>query len=212
MRYTLLSALLIPLCASSALGQQQPAADSTKHAKPASQHAASHHAAAHRAASHDSASQHSTSKDSASQHSESEHSESQHSGRAKAAPGEDFTWGPAPAIFPAGAKMAVLQGDPTGSEMFTVRLRMPNGYRIAPHTHPTDEHVTVISGHFKVGMGDTANTKAMMTLHPGAFITAPANKSHYASAVGPTVVQVSGMGPFAMTYVNPADTPAAAKQ
>lgn len=132
--------------------------------------------------------------------------------KAKAEPGEDFTWGPAPAIFPAGAKMAVLQGNPGGSEMFTVRLRMPNGYKIAPHTHPTDEHVTVISGHFKVGMGDTANTKAMMTLKQGAFITAPANKSHYAAASGPTVVQVSGMGPFTMTYVNPADTPAAAKQ
>lgn len=134
------------------------------------------------------------------------------SSMAKAAPGEDFTWGAAPPIFPAGAQMAVLQGNPGGTEMFTVRLRFPNGYRIAPHTHPTDEHVTVISGHFKVGMGDTANTSAMMTLKPGAFVTAPANKSHYASAVGPTVVQVSAMGPFAMTYVNPADTPAAAKQ
>ena len=129
---------------------------------------------------------------------------------AKTAPGENFTWGPAPAIFPAGAQMAVLQGDPTGTEMFTVRLRFPNGYKIAPHTHPTDEHVTVISGHFKVGMGDSTDAKAMMTLKPGGFVTAPANKAHYAAAVGPTVVQVSAMGPFAMTYVNPADTPAAA--
>src|SRR5690348_6745209 len=77
------------------------------------------------------------------------------SAAAKAAPGEDFSWGPAPAIFPAGAQMAVLQGNPGGTEMFTVRLRFPNGYKIAPHTHPTDEHVTVISGHFKVGMGET---------------------------------------------------------
>jgi quercetin dioxygenase-like cupin family protein len=134
------------------------------------------------------------------------------SSMAKAAPGEDFKWGPAPAIFPTGAQMAVLQGNPGGTEMFTVRLRFPNGYKIAPHTHPTDEHVTVISGHFKVGMGDTANAKSMMTLKPGAFVTAPANKSHYASAVGPTVVQVSAMGPFAMTYVNPADTPAGARK
>jgi quercetin dioxygenase-like cupin family protein len=131
---------------------------------------------------------------------------------AKAAPGEDFAWGPAPAIFPAGAQMAVLQGNPAGTEMFTVRLRFPNGYKIAPHTHPTDEHVTVISGHFKVGMGETADAKAMMTLKPGGFVTAPANHAHYAAAVGPTVVQVSAIGPFAMTYVNPADTPAAAKQ
>lgn len=141
------------------------------------------------------------------------HSSSAHaSSMAKAAPGEDFTWGPAPAIFPAGAQMAVLQGNPAGTDMFTVRLRFPNGYRIAPHTRPTDEHVTVISGHFKVGMGDTADAKSMMTLKPGGFVTAPANKSHYAAAVGPVVVQVSAMGPFAMTYVNPADTPAAARQ
>lgn len=129
------------------------------------------------------------------------------SSMAKAAPGEDFSWGAAPPIFPAGAKMAVLQGNPGGTEMFTVRLSFPNGYRIAPHTHPTDEHVTVISGHFKVGMGDSANTKTMMTLKSGAFVTAPANKSHYASAVGPTVVQVSAMGPFAMTYVNATEDP-----
>ena len=134
------------------------------------------------------------------------------SSMAKAAPGEDFSWGPAPAIFPAGAQMAVLQGNPGGTEMFTVRLRFPNGYKIAPHTHPTDEHVTVISGHFKVGMGETVDANAMMTLKSGGFVTAPANHAHYASAVGPTVVQVSAMGPFAMTYVNPADTPPGARQ
>src|SRR5881398_821659 len=67
----------------------------------------------------------------------------------------DIKWGPAPAIFPAGAQMAVMQGDPSGNGLFTVRLRLPDGYRIAPHTHPTDEHVTVVSGTFAVGMGKT---------------------------------------------------------
>jgi quercetin dioxygenase-like cupin family protein len=175
MRYTLLSALLIPLCASTALGQQ-PAADSAKHMKPSSQHSSQHAAS-----------------------------------QAKAAPGEDFTWDAAPAIFPAGAKMAVLQGNPGGSEMFTVRLRFPNGYKIAPHTHPTDEHVTVISGTFLVGMGDKLSTKGTMKLKAGAFVTAPANQAHHAIAQGPTVVQVHAMGPFAMTYVNAADTPAGAR-
>ena len=172
MRYTLISAVLISLCASTACGQQ-PTAVSAKRSTSVAKPAAS---------------------------------------MAKAAPGEDFAWGPAPAIFPTGAQMAVLQGNPGGTEMFTVRLRFPNGYKIAPHTHPTDEHVTVISGHFKVGMGETADAKAMMTLKEGGFVTAPANHAHYAAAVGPTVVQVSAMGPFAMTYVNPADTPAAARQ
>ena len=123
----------------------------------------------------------------------------------KAGPG--IKWGPAPAVFPAGAQMAVMQGDPSGNGLFTVRLKMPNGYRIAPHTHPTDENVTVISGNFRVGMGTTADAKGMTTLKAGDFITAPANQPHYAMAQGNTVVQVHAMGPFALTYVNPADAP-----
>lgn len=107
--------------------------------------------------------------------------------------------------------MAVLSGNPGGNELFTVRLRFPNGYRLAPHTHPTDEHVTVISGTFLVGMGTTYDAKGMMKLKDGGFVTAPANHAHFAAAQGPTVVQVHAMGPFAMTYVNPADTPPAAR-
>jgi len=119
----------------------------------------------------------------------------------------DIKWGPAPAIFPKGAEMAVLQGNPGGNDLFTVRLRLPDGYRLAPHTHPTDENVTVISGSFRVGMGSTFETKSMMVLDAGGFVTAPADKAHYAEARGVTVVQVHALGPFAMTYVNPADTP-----
>jgi quercetin dioxygenase-like cupin family protein len=118
-------------------------------------------------------------------------------------------WGPAPAVFPAGAEMAVLDGNPAGTGLFTVRLRMPDGYKIAPHTHPTDEHVTVISGTFDVGMGTTFDAKAMMALDAGGFVTAPANHAHYASAKGVTIVQVHALGPFALTYVNPADAPKA---
>lgn len=118
-------------------------------------------------------------------------------------------WGPAPAVFPAGAQMAVLQGDPSSNGLFTVRLRLPNGYKLPPHTHPTDEHVTVISGSFAVGMGRTFETSGMLKLSPGGFVTAPADEAHYAMARGVTVVQVHAMGPFALTYVNPADTPKA---
>jgi quercetin dioxygenase-like cupin family protein len=116
-------------------------------------------------------------------------------------------WGPAPAIFPAGAQMAVMQGNPGATGLFTVRLRFPKGYRIAPHTHPTDEHLTVVSGSFLVGMGKTFDASKTMRLDAGGFATAPANMAHYAEARGATVVQVHAMGPFAMTYVNPADTP-----
>lgn len=119
----------------------------------------------------------------------------------------ELKWGPAPAVFPAGAQMAVVQGDPSSNALFTIRLRLPNGYKFPPHTHPTDEHVTVISGTFLVGMGTTFDTKKMMKLSAGGFVTAPAQAAHYGLAKGPTVVQVHAMGPFAITFVNPADAP-----
>jgi quercetin dioxygenase-like cupin family protein len=118
-----------------------------------------------------------------------------------------LNWGPAPAVFPAGAKMAVLQGDPGQSALFTVRLQMPDGYRIPAHYHPTDEHITVISGTFLVGMGDTLNATRTTALPAGGFVTAPAKMNHYAIAKGATIVQVHAMGPFALTYVNPKDDP-----
>ena len=126
---------------------------------------------------------------------------------AQASAKPDFKWGPAPAVFPIGAQMAVIQGDPGGTALFTVRLRFPDGYRIQAHTHPTDEHLTVVSGTFRVGMGDKFDATSMMTLSAGGFVTAPAGHAHYAASQGVTVVQVHAMGPFAMTYINPADTP-----
>jgi len=119
----------------------------------------------------------------------------------------EFTWGPAPAVFPAGAQMAVIQGNPGSNQPFTVRLRFPDGYRIAPHTHPTDEHVTVLRGTILVGMGEKTDANSMQALGIGGFVTAPANHAHYAQARGETVVQVHAIGPFALTYVNPADAP-----
>src|SRR5437868_809651 len=99
-----------------------------------------------------------------------------------AAQGPDLKWGPAPPVFPAGAKMAVLQGDPSKADLFTVRLDLPAGYTIAPHNHPTDEHVTVISGTFLVGMGDKLDATKMATLPTGGFVTAPAKMNHFARA------------------------------
>jgi quercetin dioxygenase-like cupin family protein len=127
--------------------------------------------------------------------------------RAAGAQAPAIKWGPAPPVFPAGAKFAVLQGDPSQAELFTVRLELPPGYTIPPHFHPTDEHVTVISGTFLVGMGDKADFTHPVVLRAGGFITAGANQHHFARARGRTVVQVHAMGPFALTYVNPADDP-----
>lgn len=122
-----------------------------------------------------------------------------------------FNWGPAPAVFPAGVRMAVLQGDPSQPGYFTVRLELPAGTRVYPHFHPTDEYLTVISGTFLVGMGDTLSTAKASVMPAGAFGTVAANMHHYAIARGKTVVQVSAMGPFVLTYVNPKDQPQASR-
>jgi len=126
-------------------------------------------------------------------------------------PERDLQWGPAPAIFPPGAEMAVLQGDPSKTDEFTVRLRMPNGYKIPPHTHPTTENVTVITGTFLAGMGAQFNEATTERFGQGEFVSIPQNHAHYAMTQGLTIVQVHAIGPFALTYVNPADTPAAAR-
>ncbi|HET9839335.1 MAG TPA: cupin domain-containing protein [Candidatus Angelobacter sp.] len=116
-------------------------------------------------------------------------------------------WGPAPAVFPAGAQMAVLAGDPGKAGPFTVRLKFPDGYRVMPHWHPTAENVTVLSGEFHVGMGDKFDESSMTTLPAHSLAVVPTHHNHYAMAKGETEVQVSAMGPFKLTYVNPADDP-----
>lgn len=122
---------------------------------------------------------------------------------------KDVHWGPAPAVFPPGAEFAVLEGDPSKAEPFTVRLRFPNGYKLPPHTHPTTENVTVIAGTFLAGMGSQFVESKMEAYSAGNFASIPPNHAHYAMARGSTVVQVNAIGPFALTYVNPADTPKA---
>ena len=119
----------------------------------------------------------------------------------------DLKWGPAPPFFPKGAQFVVMHGDPSQSGVYTVRLMMPAGYFIAPHFHPTDEEVTVLSGALRLGMGDMEDSTRAATLKSGGFVTAGANMHHYARAMEPTVVQVHGMGPFAITYVNAKDDP-----
>jgi len=121
---------------------------------------------------------------------------------------EQIKWGPAPPFVASGAQLAVLEGDPTASSGdFTVRLKMPDGYKIAPHFHPKRENVTVVSGSFKVGMGDKFDEGKMMNFPAGSFAYLDPDMHHYAMASGPTVVQVHGMSPLQFNYVNPADDP-----
>ena len=125
--------------------------------------------------------------------------------------GKDTKWGPAPPFFPKGAEFAVLSGDPSREGLYVVRLKMPAGYMIPAHNHPTTENVTVVSGNFHIGMGDKLDEKKGVELTSGGYGEAPAKMNHYAWVTSPTIVQVHGQGPFAITYVNPADDPSIKK-
>lgn len=116
-------------------------------------------------------------------------------------------WGPAPPGLPAGAQVAIVSGDPGKPGPFSLQLAMPNGYTVPPHFHPSAEHVTVKSGHFRYGMGDKIDTKAMKSLRPGQSVNLPANGHHYAMARGRTVLAINANGPFEITYVNATDDP-----
>ncbi len=124
---------------------------------------------------------------------------------------DGITWGPAPGALPAGATAAVLEGNPMKGGPFTMRLHMPAGYRIPPHFHPATEHVTVISGSLKFGMGDTFDEGQMKAVPAGTFAAIPPRMHHFAMAESETVLQLHGMGPWRIVYVNRADDPRMAK-
>jgi ketosteroid isomerase-like protein len=116
-------------------------------------------------------------------------------------------WGDAPPGLPAGAKAAVVSGDPTKAEPFVLRAQLPANYRIAPHWHPTVENITVLSGTVAIGMGDTFDEKAMEEVPAGGFTLVPPDMHHYFMSKSASTIQVHGIGPFAITYVNAADDP-----
>jgi quercetin dioxygenase-like cupin family protein len=121
---------------------------------------------------------------------------------------DQVKWGPGPPSLPAGAQMAVIDGDPAQKGVpFVIRAKVPDGYRVPPHWHPADENIVVLSGTFLVGMGDKMDQASMNSVGPGGFVKMPANMHHYAGAKGETTFQVHGVGPFAVTYVNPSDDP-----
>ena len=110
-----------------------------------------------------------------------------------------------------GAEIAVISGDPNkeGSP-FVVRFRYAGKARIPPHWHPTDEHLTILSGTFRLGVGERGDESATTPLGAGAYAFVAAKMAHYAWADDGTVIQAHGIGPFVINYVNPADDPARA--
>jgi quercetin dioxygenase-like cupin family protein len=120
---------------------------------------------------------------------------------------QEIKWGPAPAVLPPGAEAAVLFGDPGQAGLFALRLKLPAGYSVPPHMHPVDEVVTVISGTFNLGMGETADQSQAQPLPAGSFFALPPNMAHYVFIDEETVIQISTVGPWGLTYVNPEDDP-----
>jgi quercetin dioxygenase-like cupin family protein len=120
---------------------------------------------------------------------------------------QEIKWGPAPPSIPAGAQAAVLNGDPGKEGLFSLRLKLPKGYAFAPHTHPKPEIVTVISGTFRLGMGEKADKSKGQALPAGSFFALPPGMAHFAFADEDTVIQLNSTGPWSLTYVNPADDP-----
>jgi anti-sigma factor ChrR (cupin superfamily) len=116
-------------------------------------------------------------------------------------------WGPPPQGLPPGAQVAVVAGDPSKDGQYVVRAKLPAFYKLPPHTHPTAENVTVLSGVFHIAMGDKFDTKKGETVKPGGFFIAEKGMQHYGWTTAPTIIQIHGQGPFAITYVNPADDP-----
>lgn len=120
---------------------------------------------------------------------------------------DSMIWGPGPPALPKGMTVAVLAGNPGQPGPFTLRAKMPAGYAIPPHWHPTDENLTVLSGELLVGMGDAVDAASMHTMGPGAYAVMTSPMRHYVRTKTETLLQVHGMGPFTITYVNPADDP-----
>jgi hypothetical protein len=125
---------------------------------------------------------------------------------------DKLEWKDGPASLPKGAKIAVLEGDPGKQGPFVFRVKVPDGYRIPPHTHPKPERVTVISGTFNIGMGDRFDAGKGKAMPAGTYGTWPAKMHHFVWVKGETVIQFHGEGPWAINYLNPDDDPRKGKK
>ena len=119
----------------------------------------------------------------------------------------DVKWSPGPASLPKGAEAAVLFGDPSKEGLFAMRLKLPKGYQIPPHSHPKPEVVTVLSGSFRIGMGETADPSKAKALPSGGLFAFPPGMTHFASTDEDTIIQLNSIGPWTLNYVNQKDDP-----
>ena len=117
-------------------------------------------------------------------------------------------WMDGPPGLPSGGKFAVVSGDPGKAGAFTIQLKVPANYAVPAHHHPTDEHVTVLSGHTNYGMSDKLDKAKAKTLTAGHSVVMKAGMNHWVFTRGSgATLQVKGTGPFQIVYVDPKDDP-----
>jgi quercetin dioxygenase-like cupin family protein len=123
----------------------------------------------------------------------------------KVFPPQDIKWSPASPALPRGAETSILYGNPDAEGMFALRIKMPRGFSIPPHTHLRPEVITVISGKLSLGLGEAADRASVESLPVGSLSIMPPRVVHYAFTDEDSIIQVNGSGPWAIDYVNPKD-------
>lgn len=119
----------------------------------------------------------------------------------------DLKWMAGPPGLPDGAQFAVVSGDPGKAQKFIINLMLPAGYAVPAHWHPTTEKVSVLSGKVGYGMSDKLDKAKAKWASAGQHVTMKAKMNHWVMANAPAELQVTGMGPFQITYVDPKDDP-----
>lgn len=118
----------------------------------------------------------------------------------------ELKWADVPSM-PPGAKIAVIEGSMSQPGPFTVRLKFPANFLLPAHSHPAIERVTVLSGTFNMGSGDKLDKAKTHALPAGGIMIIPPGSNHFAWTAEETIVQLNGIGPWGVTYVDPADDP-----
>jgi quercetin dioxygenase-like cupin family protein len=120
---------------------------------------------------------------------------------------DKITW-KANAAVPAGTQSAILSGEPSKpGALYALRVKLPDGYKVPPHWHPVDENVTVLQGTLLVGTGEKFDASKLKEVPAGSFMVMPKETRHFARTKGETILQLNGIGPFEINYVNSADDP-----
>jgi quercetin dioxygenase-like cupin family protein len=122
---------------------------------------------------------------------------------------DKLEWREGPPELPPGAEVAMLFGNPAQGGPFILRLRAAKGYKVGPHKHSGMETLTVLSGSLRYGEGNKVDPLVEQTLSTGGFAAAPAEMVHWVSFNDNTVVQITGVGPWNITYLDPRDDPRA---